>query len=101
MILELEETKNYLRIDDDYTNDDMQIRLLIDVAETYCRDSIDNFDIKLTDKGFESKAKLVMLVLVTNWYENRDFVELKTSTKTRYTVESLVRQMQYGYGDKI
>lgn len=97
MILDLDYTKNWLRVDSN--EDDMQIELLIDVAETYCRDSVDDFDIKINDSEFKTKAKLVSLALITNWYDNRDFTELKVNDKTRYTVESLIRQMQYGqYG---
>lgn len=98
MILDLQEVKEWLRID--YDEDNSQIQLLIDTAETYLRDSIDNFDTKLandTDGSFKNKAKLVMLVLITNWYDSRDFTELDVDEKVRYTITSLMRQMSYGY----
>lgn len=98
MILNLQEAKEWLRID--YDEDNAQIQLLIDTAETYLRDSIDNFDTKLandTDGSFKNKAKLVMLVLITNWYDSRDFTELDVDEKVRYTITSLMKQMSYGY----
>lgn len=98
MILDLQEVKEWLRID--YDEDNSQIQLLIDTAETYLKDSIDNFDTKLandTDGSFKNKAKLVMLVLITNWYDSRDFTELDVDEKVRYTITSLMKQMSYGY----
>jgi len=95
MIVDLEKTKEWLRVD--YEEDDTQIQLLIDTAETYLRDSIDDFDIKLDNDKFKNKAKLVMLVLITNWYDNRDFTELNVDEKVRYTVHSLIQQMKHGY----
>ncbi len=100
MIIDLQEAKEWLRAD--YDDDDSQILLLIDTAETYLRDAIDDFDIKLindTDGRFKNKAKLIMLVLITNWYDNREFTELDVDEKTRYTIHSLIQQMKHGYGD--
>lgn len=100
MILDLKEAKEWLRID--YDEDNAQIQLLIDTAETYLRDSVDDFDMKLvndTNGRFKNKARLVMLVLITNWYDNREFTELDVDEKTRYTIHSLMQQMKHGYGD--
>ncbi|WP_353096227.1 head-tail connector protein [Tissierella praeacuta] len=94
-MINLQETKEWLRVD--YDEDDTQIQLLIDTAETYLRDSIDDFDIKLVNDKFKNKAKLVMLVLVTNWYDNREFTELNVDEKVRYTINSLIQQMKHGY----
>lgn len=98
MIIDLQEAKEWLRVD--YDEDDMQIQLLIDTAETYLKDSIDDFYKKIvhdTDGSFKNKAKLVMLVLITNWYDSRDFTELDADEKVRYTITSLMKQMSYGY----
>ena len=98
MILDLQEAKEWLRID--YDDDNSQIQLLIDTAETYLEDSIDDFYKKIvndTDGSFKNKAKLVMLALITNWYDSRDFTELDVDEKVRYTITSLIKQMSYGY----
>lgn len=100
MIINLQEAKDWLRVD--YDDDNTQIQLLIENAEAYLRDSIDDFDIKLAndkDGRFKNKAKLIMLVLITNWYDNREFTELDVNEKTRYTIHSLIQQMKHGYGD--
>lgn len=98
MILDLKEAKEWLRID--YDDDNSQIQLLIENAEAYLRDSVDDFDIKMangTNGRFKNKARLVMLVLITNWYDNREFTELDVDEKTRYTIYSLIQQMKHGY----
>lgn len=98
MIIDLKEVKEWLRTD--YDDDDLQIKLLISNAEAYLRDAVDDFDMKLEndEEGtFKNKAKLVMLVLITNWYDNREFTELNVDEKTRYTIHSLIQQMKYGY----
>lgn len=98
MILELATVKEYLRVD--YEEDDNQIKLLIGTAETYLEDSVDDFKEKLErdiEDKFKNKAKLVMLTLITNWYDSRDFTELKVDEKVRYTINSLLQQMKHGY----
>lgn len=98
IILELAEVKKYLRTD--YDEDDTQIQLLIATAETYLEDSVDDFKEKLlrdVEDKFKNKAKLVMLTLITNWYDNRDFTELKVDERVRYTINSLIQQMNHGY----
>ena len=97
MIIDLQEAKEWLRID--YDDDNSQIQLLIENAEDYLRDSVDDFDIKVDNDKFKNKAKLAMLVLITNWYDNREFTELDVDEKTRYTIHSLMQQMKHGYGD--
>lgn len=101
-ILTLDEVKNFLRVD--YTEDDTQIQLLISNAENYLRDSIDDFDYKITNDvegRFTNKAKLVMLTLITNWYDNRDFTAMKTTERVRCTISSIINQMQYCYAGDI
>lgn len=98
MILDLATVKEYLKAD--YEEDDNQIKLLIGTAETYLEDSVDDFKEKLErdiEDKFKNKAKLVMLTLITNWYDSRDFTELKVDEKVRYTINSLLQQMKHGY----
>ena len=90
MILELEETKTWLRIDGN--DEDSTVKLLIGAAETYL--------INATEVEFDSSndlAKLYCLVVVADWYENRELVGVQTSDKVRFTVQSIMAQLQHAY----
>lgn len=94
MIITLEEVKSYLRLDD-YTEDDALIQLMIDNAEIY----INNFvAIDETNENMLKQAKLLVLVLVSDMYENREMMANKVSEKVRYTVQSIINQLMYSYG---
>jgi len=97
-MLSLDDVKNFIRVD--YDDDDNLINLLIDNAEIYLKDAIDDYDSKIKNERFQNKARLAMLVLISNWYDNRDFAEFKVDEKVRYTIHSLIQQMKHGnYGD--
>jgi len=99
MVISLEEVKTFIRVD--YDDDDNLIELLIDNAENYLKDAIDDYDSKIENERFKNKTRLAILVLVSNWYDNRDFTEFKIEEKVRYTLHSLIQQMKHGYyGDK-
>lgn len=89
MIITLEETKGYLRVDGN--GDDTLITSLIDAAEIYLGNSTGN-----TFDGTNSLAKLFCWVLVTDWYENREHVG-RASDKVRPIVESMLAQLSYCY----
>ena len=89
MIITMEETKRYLRVDG--TEDDILVMSLIDAAETYLHNATGN-----TFDGTNSLAKLLCLVLVTDWYENREHVG-KASDKVRPIVESMLAQLSHCY----
>lgn len=89
MIVTLEETKQYLRVDG--AEDDVVITSLIDAAETYLENATGNkFD------ETNHLAKLFCWVLVTDWYENREAVGSATE-KTRPIVESMLAQLKHCY----
>lgn len=88
-ILELEETKKWLRIDDD--EDDI-VGILIGAAEIYLYNAIE-----FRPDGTNALAKLFCLVLCADWYENRDLIGQQPSDKVRFTVQSIMAQLQYGY----
>lgn len=89
MIVTLEETKQYLRVDG--AEDDVVITSLIDAAETYLENATGNkFD------ETNHLAKLFCWVLVTDWYENREHTG-KASEKTRPIVESMLAQLKHCY----
>ncbi len=85
MIITLEETKQYLRIDNN--EEDGLITTLIDAAETYLANATGN-----TFDAENSLAKLFCLVLVTDWYENREMIG-RTSDRIRHTVDSILQQL--------
>lgn len=99
MILDLEETKSWLRVDG--LEEDITIGMLIGASEEYLKNA--------TGKEFESNnnlAKLFCLILVSDWYENRELVMTTSlgrsvSEKIRRTVESMLLQLQYCEGDQL
>lgn len=89
MIIELAETKEYLRVS--HNDEDNTIQLLINAAEKYLFNATGNqFD------STNELAKLLCLVLVTDWYENREMMG-RVSEKIRPTVESILAQLTYCY----
>lgn len=89
MIITTEEAKQYLKIDND--DEDSDIQSLINGAELYLYNA--------TGKTFDNTnplAKLYCRILVTEWYENRSLMEeYKTSGKVRFTLQSIMLQLQY------
>lgn len=93
MIVTLEETKDYLRVDGD--GEDALITLLIVAAEEYLTNATGNeFD------ATNNLAKLFCWVLVTDWYENRELIG-KTSEKTRPIIESMLAQLKHCYDQEV
>lgn len=89
MIIDLQETKAWLRVDG--TDEDGTIQTLIAAAETYLHNA--------TEIKFDSsnpQAKLLCLVLVADWFENRQLGG-EPSDKVRFTVKSILAQLQYSY----
>ncbi len=86
MILELTETREWLR-DDEIPEGTLQV--LIGAAELYLKNATGK-----TYDGENDLAKLFCLVLVTDWNENREMVG-KVSEKVRFTVDSILAQLQY------
>jgi DNA packaging protein, QLRG family len=87
--LTLKEVKDYLRID--FDDDDLWLQSLMVATMDYLRDSIDDFDKKLEKEKFKSRAKILALVLLQDWYDNREHAESKDFT---YTVRSMMTQLQ-------
>ncbi|MDY4011545.1 MAG: head-tail connector protein [Fusobacterium gastrosuis] len=87
--LNLEDTKNYLRID--YDTDDVLLETLMSSAEHYLSDAISDFESKITKNKFKERTKILGYVLVQEWYDNR---ELRENKDVSYTVRSLLTQLQ-------
>ena len=82
--------KLYTRVDGD--EEDSIFELLIENARMYIDDAVDNMDWD-NEKAY-TKAKLMIVVLVSDWYENREYVnEGKISNDVRYTINSLKLQL--------
>lgn len=90
-MISLDLIKQYLRIDGNY--EDELLEFLKDNAEFYIEDTIDNLD--LSNEKVSKKAQLMALVLISDWYENREYVKVgKVSNDIRYTIMSLRDQIQ-------
>lgn len=89
-ILSLEETTLWLREDTEDVEVLNQISMLINAAELYLKGATG------IDYGKDNqKAKLYCLVLVSDWYENRELTGKKTSEQVRFTLQSILAQLQY------
>ncbi len=90
-MLSLDLIKQYLRIDGNH--EDELLEMLKTNAIHYINDSVDDMDWE-NEKALD-KATLLILVLVSDWYENREYMhEGKISQGVRYTVHSLLLQLQ-------
>lgn len=89
MIVTLEEAKQYLRVDTDH--EDALVESLIAAAETYLYNATG-----ITYNDSNKLAKLFVLVLVADWFENRESVGHVTQM-TRRSVQSLLVQLQNCY----
>jgi uncharacterized phage protein (predicted DNA packaging) len=89
MIIELDETKQYLKVEG--TEDDDLINSLIGAAEMYLQNATNN----VFDYSYDL-AKLFCWVLVADWYENRALIG-KTSDKIRPIINSMLTQLRYCY----
>lgn len=88
-IVTLDEAKIWLRIDHDEEDD--LIRMLIESARQYL--------IKATGREWSranTTARLVMLALIAEWYENRGVMGYMTEqTRLRPAIQSMIVQLQY------
>lgn len=89
MILTIGEAKEFLRIDG--TEEDALLQTLISAAEKSLYNATGN-----TFDSANELAKLYCLVLVSDWYENRELNE-KVSEKVRFTVQSILTQLKHCY----
>jgi uncharacterized phage protein (predicted DNA packaging) len=93
LLMTLEETKQYLRVDTDV--DDALITSLINAAETYL--------INATGKTFDNTnnlARLFCLVLVVDWYENRGLTG-KVGDGVRTVIDSMLAQLNHCYEEEV
>lgn len=87
MIIDLSFARKWLREPPEEDND--IIELIIGAAEEYLKNA--------TGRRFDdtnNQARLFCLVLVTDWYENRDLIGAKPSEKVRFSIQSMLIQLQ-------
>ncbi len=96
-MLNIKEAKEYLRIDDSYTEEDSYLNDLLVVAESYVRDAITDYESKIKNSAFVQKAKMVERYILQNVYDERYAVgDNNTKHNFTYPVQSMLRQMEYG-----
>lgn len=91
--MELSTIKEYLKID--FDDDDRLLEMLLGAARRYILDAV-GYKPDETDE----RVKLLILVLISDWYEHREYIEntpatQKISQRVRYTVRSIILQLQY------
>lgn len=91
MLVDLKLVKKWLRLEEEDTEEDDILELLIDNAEIYIKKAVGKH--YNATEGNQKQAKKIALVLVTNWYGNRDFSG-QVDEKVRYTIKSMVLQLQ-------
>lgn len=93
-LVELDELKTYLRLDAADISEDTLLLLFLDNAENFLRCSIEDYDTKINNDMFENQAKLLILTLVQDMYDNRQLTT-KDNEKYKLLVQSFLTQMKY------
>lgn len=88
-LLTLKEVQTWLREDSDDPEVLELIELIMSAAETYLQNA--------TGRKYDSSslAKLYCMVLIADWYENRELIGSQPSEKVRFTIQSMTTQLQY------
>lgn len=87
MIITVIEAKKYLRLEVDYTDEDVDIEALIAAAEGYLTNA------GCTLNAGDEVAKLAVKMLVIHWYENRE--PIGQANKLAFGLQSLITQLKY------
>ena len=100
MYITLEEAKKHLNIDTVFTDDDSYIETLINVAENVVQKHI---DVELSDLGdtLPTPLKQAMLLLIGNYYANRESVTYGAATPLPHAYEYLIALFKNYNGDKV
>lgn len=93
MIVELDEMKKYLRLELIDNEEDELIESLILSAEEYLKNAT---GFRFTN-NVPALAKLIIKMLVTHWYDNRDIVADVYMHKIEYSVNVLINQLKYSH----
>lgn len=91
-MLTLQEVKNWLRLEQEYETEDVLLQSLIDAAEEYLKNAVPDW-VDLTGNPL---ARLLAMVLIADWYENREAIG-QTRSEVRPIVQSMMAQLQNAY----
>lgn len=91
--MELSRVKEYLRVD--FDSEDNLIEMMISSAKAYLEAAIDDYEKKLRNEKFKSKADICLLALVQDMFDKRMLID-KDSADLSYTIRSMISQLQYG-----
>ncbi|QEK13722.1 phage gp6-like head-tail connector protein (plasmid) [Crassaminicella thermophila] len=95
--MELTEIKEFLRLEQDYTEEDIFLNSLLVAAKEYIKNAT-GLDYDDTNELY----KLAIKILVTHWYENREAISEKKTDKIAFSLNSILIQLQYCYeGDTV
>lgn len=93
MYLSLSQIKKHLNIDDDFTADDAYLLDLAAVAENVVQQNIDRPMDEMANGESNLPAPLIhaMLMLVGNYYANRESVTFGTATPLPHAYEYIIK----------
>lgn len=99
MYITLAEAKKHLNIDTVFTDDDTYIQSLINVAENVVQQHI---DVELSSfEVLPSPLKQAMLLLIGNYYANRESVTFGAATPLPHAYQYLIALYKNYDGDKV
>lgn len=90
--MDILEVKEFLRLEQGYTEEDIFINSLIIAAKEYIKNAT-GLDYDDTNELY----KLGVKILVTHWYENREAISEKKTDKIAFSLNSILTQLQYCY----
>ncbi|SHH05956.1 uncharacterized phage protein (possible DNA packaging) [Tepidibacter thalassicus DSM 15285] len=85
--MDISEVKEFLRLEQDYTEEDMLLDNLITAAEEYLTNAGVNKDYT------KELYKLAIKLLVSHWYENREVTG--KADKLAFSLETIILQLKY------
>ena len=89
--MELDEIKKFLNVD--YEDDDEFIKLITSAAREYIVASVGKYD------ETSARCKLLLVTIVTDFYENRCYTINSLNEKLKYTIKSMCMQLRLEFGD--
>ncbi|WP_427340644.1 head-tail connector protein [Caloranaerobacter sp. DY30410] len=90
--MDISEVKEFLRLEQDYTEEDIFLNSLIVAAKEYIKNAT-SLDYDDTNELY----KLAIKILVTHWYENREAISERKTDKIAFSLNSILTQLQYCY----
>lgn len=90
-MITISEAKQHLNLDEEFTADDAYLESLISTAKEVVAHQInDNIDSLMVDGVIPSAIKHSMLLLIGNWYMNREPIYFRITYALPYTLDLLL-----------